>query len=129
MLSYDYSFAETQFGYLSAGLQWGARLGVPLTQVPPFGIRGLVAPILRGRHFFTSEWIGEAWLAPAGVLYQFQDFVGYVLNLGTMLGVAGVWHPGRLPLAFRLGVMVVAETLNPGHSEVYGPLLGIGVEL
>jgi hypothetical protein len=131
LLSYDRTITQWLQGFLGIGLQWGVRLGAPENPWPPFGIRGLVAPTAVWRHSFTAEWIGEVWLAPLGLLYQFTREQGYVLNPGTMLGLAAVWH-APLPvswLSVRAGLMGVTETTNFNHSEVYGPLLGLGIEL
>lgn len=132
LVSYDHTITQWQWlhGFIGVGLQWGVRLGAPEPTWPPFGIRGLVAPTAVWRRSFTAEWIGEVWLAPLGVLYQFLKEMGYGLRPGSMLGLAVVWHPPP-PVSFlsvRAGLMGVTETTNFNHSEVYGPLLGLGIE-
>jgi hypothetical protein len=129
LVGYDRAFTLWFFGLLSAGLQWGVRLGAPRDPWPPFGIRGHIAPTLTTRHHFTTEWIGELGLAPLGVLYQFHPEDGYVLHPGGMLSLGVVWRPTWIPFfSARAGVMGVTELANFNHSEVYGPLLGLGAE-
>lgn len=128
LVSYDRVITQSPVGFIGAGLQWGVRLGVPEGTLAPFGFRGLVAPSILGRHHFTSEWISEAWLAPIGLLYEVNRGTGgYDLHPGTMLGLAIVWHPLRVPsLSVRAGLMGVTQTINFQRSEIYGPLVGAG---
>jgi len=129
LLSYDHALTPWFFGFLSGGVQWGVRLGAPRNPWPPFGIRGLVAPTLTTRHHFTAEWLGEVGVAPLGLLYEFNPDEGYVLHPGGMLSLGVVWHPSWTPwFSARAGVMGVTELTNFNHSEVYGPLLGLGAE-
>lgn len=129
MLGYHRVLAQASWGVLGVGAEWGVRLGTNLSRPPPFGARGLLAVSVMGRRYFTAELIGEAWVVPAGLLYEFDQEGGYVPFLGSMLGLAVVYHPSWLKaLNFRAGLMGVSKTLEPGRSEIYGPLVGLSFE-
>jgi len=114
---------------LALGGDWSFRLGRERSPPPPFGARGMLAPSLIARRYITAEFCMEAWGSPAGLLYEFNDPGGYSLFLGALVGIAAVYHPSWTPgFTIRLATMGVFKTLEPGHSEVYGPLLGITLE-
>jgi hypothetical protein len=134
MLGYHRLLTQSEWGVIGIGAEWGVRLGTDQGRPPPFGARGLLAPSVLFRRHFTAELIGETWVVPAGLLYEYSppgdETPGYALFLGSMLGLAVVYHPRWLPaLNVRLGMMGVSKTLEPGHSEIYGPLVGFSLEL
>jgi hypothetical protein len=130
MVSYHRVLAQVSWVTLAVGGEWGIRLGSEQSRPPPFGARGLLSPSLLARRHWTAEIISEVWVAPAGLLYEFSQEGGYVPFLGSMLGLAVVYHPRWLPaLNVRGGLMGVSKTLEPGHSEIYGPLVGFTLEI
>ncbi|HYV45181.1 MAG TPA: hypothetical protein VFA20_09990 [Myxococcaceae bacterium] len=135
MGSYHRVFAQLPHGLvLAVGGELGVRLGRARSPPPPFGARGLLSPSLLARQYFTTEIYGESWIAPAGLLYEFNDPEthdpgGYLLFLGSLLGVAVVYHPHWTPgFTLRIAAMGVTKTLAPGYSEIYGPLGGVTFE-
>ncbi|HEU4760502.1 MAG TPA: hypothetical protein VFT91_11050 [Dehalococcoidia bacterium] len=125
LLGYNRVVAVTSLGVIGLGLEWGARLGAPRDPPPPFGIRGLVAPSVMVRRYFTSDLVVESWLAPLGLLYEFDPEEGYHLKPGTMLGLAVVWRPHQVPVvSLRAGLMGITQATSLQKSELYGPLVG-----
>lgn len=128
MVGYHQTLTESPMGFIGVGAEWGVRLGTDQSRPPPFGARGLLAASFMARQYLTAELVSEEWVVPAGLLYEFSE-AGYVPYLGSMLGLAVVYHPRWLPaLNVRAGVMGVSKTLEPGHSEIYGPLVGGSLE-
>jgi hypothetical protein len=120
---------QSQVGLIGVGVQWGVRLGASNDPPPPFGVRGLVTPSLVLRHHIRAELAVEWWLAPVGLLYEFDPEVGYNLHPGTMLGLTAIWHPLPTPnFNVRLGMMGVARSTSFQTAELYGPLVGASLE-
>jgi hypothetical protein len=117
-------------GVVGVGLQWALRWGTSEARPPPFGPRGVVAPSLVVRHHFNDELAIEPWFAPLGLLYEFKDTEGYSLQPGTMLGVAFIWHPRWLSVLYlRAGAFGLTRSTSLTTAEIYGPLLGVSLEL